>query len=261
MIHIERLHKVLGGRPVLKGLDLEVRTGEVVALVGASGAGKSVLLQHVVGLQLPDDGDIRIDGESVVHATARELRRLRRRIGFVFQDAALLDSLTIRENLRLALDDRECRRNPTYAADRLCYALDLVRLPSHVLDRFPDELSGGMRKRAGVARAIMHTPDVLLYDEPTTGLDPINLAAINELIIRSRDTLGATSIVVTHDLASLPAIADRVAFLKDGRIAFTGAPDEFAHSPDPVITAFLLRHAAGLPSSALSHPVHREVQR
>jgi phospholipid/cholesterol/gamma-HCH transport system ATP-binding protein len=243
MIRIENLYKVLGGRPVLNGIDLVIETGEVMALVGPSGTGKSVLLQHVVGLLLPDRGDILIDGESVVHADRRELCRIRQRIGFVFQDAALLDSLTIRENLRLALDDRECRRNPMYVANRLANAMDMVRLPAEVLEQLPGELSGGMRKRAGVARAVINSPDILLYDEPTTGLDPLNVSAINELIIRSRDTLGATSIVVTHDMASLPVIADRVAFLHDGRIHFVGRPDEFAASTDPAVTAFLLRHA------------------
>lgn len=243
MIEITDLHKVLGGRSVLCGVDLTVATGEVVAIVGSSGAGKSVLLEHVVGLQSPDAGDIRIHGASVVRASARELGRIRSRIGYVFQDSALLDSLTIRENLRLALDDRECRRNPTYVMDRLCHALELVRLPDHVLDVLPSELSGGMRKRAGVARAIIHSPDVLLYDEPTTGLDPVNVAAINELIVRSRDALGATSIVVTHDLASLPAIADRVALLDAGRIVFTGTPHEFAAASDPAIASFLRHHA------------------
>lgn len=242
MIRIENLQKVLGGRSVLSGIDLQVETGEVVALVGPSGTGKSVLLQHVVGLLLPDDGDILIDGESVVRAGYRDLGRIRRRIGFVFQDAALLDSLTIRENLRLALDDRACRRNPVYASDRLAYALDMVRLPQRVLDRLPGELSGGMRKRVGVARAVINTPDILLYDEPTTGLDPLNVSAINELIIRSRDALGATSIVVTHDMASLPVIADRVALLDGGRVRYTGPPDEFASSSDPHIMAFLQRH-------------------
>lgn len=241
MIRIESLHKVLAGRTVLDGVDLEVENGEVLALVGPSGTGKSVLLQHVVGLVLPDAGDVLIDGVSIVRARRRELGRIRRRIGFVFQDAALLDSLTIRENLRLALDDGECRRNPIYASDRTAYALDMVNLPLRVLDRFPGELSGGMRKRAGVARAVINTPEILLYDEPTTGLDPANVAGINELIVRSRDALGATSIVVTHDIGSLPAIADRVAFLNGGRIHFTGPPDEFLDSSEPLVVEFLQR--------------------
>jgi phospholipid/cholesterol/gamma-HCH transport system ATP-binding protein len=246
MIRIMNVHKLLSGRPILRGVDLEVHTGEVVALVGASGAGKSVLLRHVVGLLDPDDGDIEIDGESIVTADARQLGRIRRRMGFVFQDAALLDSLTVRENLRLALDDRECRRNPMYAADRMAYALEMVRLPAHALDRLPSELSGGMRKRAGVARAVINSPDILLHDEPTTGLDPLNVSAINELIIRSRDTLGATSLVVTHDMTSLPIIADRIAFLHEGRVAFTGSPAEFAATPHPAITAFMLRQSGNV---------------
>lgn len=243
MIHIEKLHKVLAGRPVLDGVDLVVERGQVVALVGPSGTGKSVLLQHMVGLLLPDRGDVRIDGESVVHAGRRELSRIRRRVGFVFQDAALLDSLTIRENLRLALDDRDCQRDPSYASNRTAYAMRMVRLPHDTLGKLPGQLSGGMRKRAGVARAVINTPDILLYDEPTTGLDPRNVSAINELIVSSRDALGATSVVVTHDMASLPVIADRVAFLHGGRIHFTGSPREFATSRDPVITSFLLRNA------------------
>ena len=246
MIRIENIHKTLGGRPVLSGVNLEIRTGEVVALVGSSGAGKSVLLQHLVGLLDPDEGDIRIDEESVVYADPRQLRRIRRRIGFVFQDAALLDSLTVRENLRLALDDRDCRRNPMYVSDRMSFALEMVRLPGHVLDRTPAELSGGMRKRVGVARAVINSPDILLHDEPTTGLDPVNVSAINELIVRSRDRLGATSLVVTHDLTSLAVIADRVAFLSEGRVAFTGTPAEFAATPEPAIMAFMLRQSGNV---------------
>jgi phospholipid/cholesterol/gamma-HCH transport system ATP-binding protein len=243
MITIEKLNKVLSGRPVLDGVDLSVARGEVVALVGPSGTGKSVLIQHVAGLMLSDSGDVRIDGQSIVQAGRRELNRIRRRTGFVFQDSALLDSLTVRENLRLALDDRECRRNPMYASDRIAHAMDLVRLQGEALDRLPAQLSGGMRKRVGVARAVINMPDIILYDEPTTGLDPRNVSAINELIVRSRDALGATAIVVTHDMASLPVIADRVAFLYDGSIRFDGSPADFAESPDPLIGAFLLGNA------------------
>jgi phospholipid/cholesterol/gamma-HCH transport system ATP-binding protein len=211
MITIERLHKVLSGRHVLDGVDLSVANGEVVALVGPSGTGKSVLIQHVAGLLLPDSGDVRIDGQSIVQAGRRDLNRIRRRTGFVFQDPALLDSLTVRENLRLALDDRECRRNPMHASDR-----------------------------------IAHATDIMLYDEPTTGLDPRNVSAINELILRSRDALGATAIVATHDMASLPVIADRVAFLYDGSIRFDGSPSDFAASPDPLVGAFLLGNAGNV---------------
>jgi phospholipid/cholesterol/gamma-HCH transport system ATP-binding protein len=239
MIDIEGVHKVFGGRAVLSGLDLRVQTGEVVALVGPSGTGKSVLLRLLVGLLLPDHGDIRIGGRSVVRAGWRELTAIRARIGFVFQDGALLDSLTVRENLRLALDDAACRASPIHASDRIAYALDLVNLPDRVLSQLPGELSGGMRKRVGVARAVINTPDILLYDEPTTGLDPSNVCAINELIVASRDALGATSVVVTHDMGSLPAIADRVAFLDGGVIGFAGSPEEFLGSADPYVSDFL----------------------
>ena len=239
MIAIEGVHKVFGGRAVLSGLDLRVEVGEVVALVGPSGTGKSVLLRLLVGLLLPDHGEIRIGGRSVVRAGYRELAAIRSRIGFVFHDGALLDSLTVGENLRLALDDAACRSNPIHASDRIAYALGMVNLPVRVLTQLPGELSGGMRKRVGVARAVINTPDILLYDEPTTGLDPCNVCAINELIVASRDALGATSVVVTHDMASLPAIADRVAFLDDGVIRFAGAPAEFLGSANPHVSEFL----------------------
>jgi phospholipid/cholesterol/gamma-HCH transport system ATP-binding protein len=238
MITIDSLHKKIGGCTVLDGVDLEIAAGEVLALVGPSGTGKSVLLRHIVGLVEPDGGDIRIDGESIVRARYRTLCRIRRRIGFVFQDAALLDSLTVRENLRLALDDHECERSPIYASDRIHHALGMVNLSDAVLDQLPGHLSGGMRKRVGVARAVINAPDVLLYDEPTTGLDPSNVDAINELIIRSREALGATSILVIHDLATLRVVADRVALLMQGRVRFTGTPDAFYRSSDSAVRAF-----------------------
>jgi phospholipid/cholesterol/gamma-HCH transport system ATP-binding protein len=239
MIDVENVHKVLAGRSVLSGVDLHVKSGEVLALVGPSGTGKSVLLRLLVGLLEPDQGDIQIAGQSVVRSSYKQLAAIRRRIGFVFQDGALLDSLTVGENLRLALDDRECARSPIHASDRIAYALEMVNLSQRVLQQLPGELSGGMRKRVGVARAVINTPDILLYDEPTTGLDPQNVAAINELIVRSRDALGATSVVVTHDMASLPAIADRVAFLDGGVVRFTGMPEEFLASADADVIAFL----------------------
>lgn len=238
MITIDSLYKKIGGRTVLDGVNLEIATGEVLALVGPSGTGKSVLLRHVVGLIEPDGGDVRIDGESIVRARYRELCKLRRRIGFVFQDAALLDFLTVRENLRLALDDVECERSPIYASDRIHYALRMVNLPDTVLEQLPGQLSGGMRKRVGVARAVINSPDVLLYDEPTTGLDPSNVGAINDLIVQSREVLGATSILVTHDLTTLPVVADRVALLMQGRVRYLGTPESFFRTSDPAVRAF-----------------------
>jgi phospholipid/cholesterol/gamma-HCH transport system ATP-binding protein len=241
MIRIENVRRALASQPVLRGVNLEVASGETVALVGPSGTGKSVLLKHIVGLMLPDAGDVLIDGCSVVRAGYSELRAMRRRMGYVFQDAALLDALDVASNLRLALDDWECARNPLHESTRVAYALRMVNLDERVLSRLPGELSGGMRKRIGVARAILNSPDILLYDEPTTGLDPQNVAAVNELIVRTRDALGATSIVITHDLQALPYLADRVAFLTSGFVHFTGTPREFLESEDPVVVAFVAK--------------------
>jgi len=238
MIRVENIHKRLGTRPVLRGVSLEIQQGEILALVGPSGAGKTVLLKHIIGLIPPDAGDVRVDGLPVARATYRELERLRRRMGYVFQDAALLDSLSVRENLCLALDDELCARDDLYCPRRIADALATVNLDASILDKRPNELSGGMKKRVGVARAVIHAPDVILYDEPTTGLDPQNVAQINEVIVRARDHLGATSVVVTHDLPSVRRIADRVVLLADGHPAFEGTADEFFASRDPVVVDF-----------------------
>jgi phospholipid/cholesterol/gamma-HCH transport system ATP-binding protein len=185
----------------------------------------------------PDSGDVLIDGSSIVRARSGELSRLRRRVGYVFQDAALLDSLTIEQNLRLALPDRVCARDPERCQRQVLEALRAVNLDSDILRRLPGELSGGMRKRVGVARALIHEPDIVLYDEPTTGLDPQNINVINEVIVRSRQRQ-ATSLVVTHDLQSLAAYADRVVLLSRGQIRFDGTPAEFVASSDPLVRSF-----------------------
>jgi phospholipid/cholesterol/gamma-HCH transport system ATP-binding protein len=237
MISIACLTKSIAGTLILDGLNLEIRHGEIVAIIGPSGTGKSVLLKHVVGLMQPDAGDVMIDGSSIVRARSGELSRLRRRVGYVFQDAALLDSLTIEENLRLALDDRLCARQPERCRLQVQAALEAVNLDSDVLRRLPGELSGGMRKRVGVARALIHEPDIVLYDEPTTGLDPQNINVINEVIIRSRER-HATSLVVTHDLQSIPTYADRVVLLSQGKMRFDGTPAEFIASGDPLVRSF-----------------------
>ncbi len=238
MIRIERLHKRLGGQAVLRGVDLEVERGEILALVGPSGTGKSVLLKHMVGLVSPDAGHVHVDGRSVGRASYAELAEIRRRMGYVFQDGALLDSLTIRENLRLALDDATYARSPARGERRIAETLALVNLDGSVLERRPNEVSGGMRKRVAVARAIINAPAIVLYDEPTAGLDPRNVANIDALISRTRDRLGATSVVVTHDLGSVRRIADRVALLVDGRVRFSGTVAEFFASRDAQVSAF-----------------------
>jgi phospholipid/cholesterol/gamma-HCH transport system ATP-binding protein len=239
MISIRSLQKSLGGAPVLRGVNLEVCAHETLALIGPSGTGKSVLLKHIVGLLEPDAGDVLINGHSVAHASYRELAQLRSQVGYVFQDAALLDSLNVEENLRLALSDAVCRRDPTFARGRILEALDLVNLDPSVLHKLPRELSGGMRKRVGVARAIINRPHVLLYDEPTTGLDPRNVERINALILKNQSHFGATSIVISHDLASVHRIANRVALLAQGVIHFHGTPPELDACIDPIVREFL----------------------
>jgi phospholipid/cholesterol/gamma-HCH transport system ATP-binding protein len=223
MITIEALHKSLGDQAVLRGVDLHVPRGELVALIGPSGTGKSVLLRHVIGLLRPDAGAVEVAGVSVPDASRTALFNLRRRMGYAFQDAALLDSLDVHDNLRLALPDGEMR-DDTLAEARIREALAVVNLDAAVLDRRPAELSGGMRKRVGVARAVINRPEVILYDEPATGLDPANVRSMYTLIRRIADETGATSIVVTHDVDVLDTFADRVVTLADGRIADDSRP-------------------------------------
>ena len=241
MIELRAVHKRLGGRTVLNGVDLKVEAGTSLAVVGGSGTGKSVLLKHVIGLLEPDAGDVIVAGRSLAHAHYRELASIRAGMAFVFQDCALLDSLTVFENLCLALGDvAQCRER--VRARRLVEAtLAAVNLDERVLGQLPGELSGGMRKRVAVARAIIKEPRIILYDEPTTGLDPRNVEAINELIRTTHRRLGATSVIVTHDLRGVRALADRVALLDGGCIRFTGTPDELFHSTDPVVAEFLGR--------------------
>lgn len=241
MITVEGLHKRLGDDHVLRGVDLEVERGEIVALVGPSGTGKSTLLRHVIGLVAPDRGDVRVDGRSVSRADDRELAGLRRRMGYAFQDGALLDSLTVRENLRLALDDGACARDPSLAGHRIGEALERVQLEADVLERRPAELSGGMRKRVGVARAILNRPELLLFDEPTSGLDPQNVQAIHSMILDARSTRGATALLVTHDLPTLPGFVDRVVVLIHGKVHFDASPHTLFASPDIRIRAFIGR--------------------
>jgi phospholipid/cholesterol/gamma-HCH transport system ATP-binding protein len=239
MITVSGLHKRLAGTPVLGGIDLDVEAGEVLALIGPSGAGKSVLLKHIVGLLEPDAGDVVVDGRSVTRANHTQLAAIRKSMGYVFQDAALLDYLDVRENLRLALSDQEWRRHRAQASARIEAAIAAVNLDLSVLTKLPRELSGGMRKRVGVARAIIHEPRTILYDEPTTGLDPRNVAAIDDLVLRNRDRFGATSVVITHDLASVHRIADRVALLADGTVQFLGTPLDLVQSDEPAVRNFL----------------------
>lgn len=236
MIVFRDVHKQFGVKRVLEGFSLAVQDGETLVIIGYSGSGKSVALKHVVGLIEPDRGEVEVDGQ-VVHQLSREgLTALRMQIGFVFQFAALLDSMTVRENLALGLKRQGL--SPREIDQRVAESLALVDLPD-VEDRLPAELSGGMRKRVGIARAIALRPRYILYDEPTTGLDPVTSAVINELMVRTRAKLGVTAIVVTHDMRSAYTVGDRIAMLYKGRVRQVGTVDDIQRTHDPIVRQFI----------------------
>ena len=245
MIRYKQIHKAFD-HPVLSGVDLRVETGEMFALFGPSGTGKSVLLKTTIALITPDMGDVMIDGESVYFGDDGALERARRKVGYVFQNAALFDSFNVFENVAMGIPEDVLKRMPRMElARRVWEAIELVNLePTEVLGKIPSELSGGMRKRVGIARAIIGRPEILLWDEPTTGLDPINTAAVERLIVRLSNDLEVTSLGVTHDIEGGLLFCDRVAMLDQGRLRFCGTPDEFRRSGDPVVQAFQDRAAA-----------------
>jgi phospholipid/cholesterol/gamma-HCH transport system ATP-binding protein len=232
--------------PVLSGVDLTIETRETLSIVGPSGTGKSVLLKTTNGLLEPDRGDVRIDGVSVYHSERDQIAEMRRKVGYVFQYAALFDSMNVFENVCTGLPrDEEKRARSPEVLRKVCEALEDVNLdPAVVLKKLPSELSGGMRKRVGLARAIVGRPEILLYDEPVTGLDPINTATISRLILEIRERTPVTSIVVTHDIEQALEISDRVALLTHGKLRFIGTPAAFRSSSDPVVRAFADRQAA-----------------
>jgi phospholipid/cholesterol/gamma-HCH transport system ATP-binding protein len=236
MIEFHDVHKSFGARTVLDGFSLTIPEGQTTVLMGFSGSGKSVMLKHIVGLLEPDAGRVVVDGTSVGELGYDELMRLRSRIGFVFQFAALFDSLSVHDNLSLGLTRQGLP--PDEIATRVAESLRLVELPE-AEHRFPAELSGGMRKRVGIARAIALRPRYILYDEPTTGLDPVTAAAMDDLMVRARHELGATSVVVTHDVRSAFAVADRIAFLHQGRIRQAGTVDEIRETGDSLVRGFI----------------------
>lgn len=236
MIRVEGLSKAFGEQRVLDDLDLEVETGETVAVLGRSGTGKSVLLKQIAGLLRPDAGEVWVGEERMTEAGRDVVQRLRLRMGYVFQAGALFDSMTVAENVAMSL--RRHGTAPGEVPGRVEEALELVGLGGEGA-RYPAELSGGMRKRAAVARSVAARPDYLLYDEPTTGLDPVTTAMIDELMLALKRRLGATSVVVTHDLTSAFRVADRVALLFGGSIRSAGTPQEIRGSPDPAVRAFV----------------------
>ena len=239
MIEISGLKKTLGGKQVLDGVDLVVNEGESVVVMGPSGTGKSVLLKHIVGLFDPDAGDLLVDGMSVPHADGRTIKKIRSRISYVFQNSALFDSLTVEGNILLGLPEGHCKQPGVDCGKLVREALDHVNLGPEVLPLLPAELSGGMQKRVALARAVVGRQRYVLYDEPTTGLDPLNASKINELIARLKAEIGSTSVIVTHDVDSAFYLADRIAVLSDGVIQALGTPDELRTTPDRRVQQFL----------------------
>ena len=243
MIQIKGLHKTFGGNHVLRGLDLEIQTGEALVIIGRSGCGKSILLKQIMGIMEPDEGTVVIDGVDIFSLTPGELNQFRLKLGMLFQGAALFDSLTVGENVGFSLyEHTHLPRKVIF--EKVREKLRLVGLEG-IEDLTPSELSGGMKKRVGLARAICNDPKVILYDEPTTGLDPINADGINELIVQMHQKLQITSITVTHDLKSAYRIADRIAMLYRGKIIGVGTPDEVKNTGDPVIQQFITGSATG----------------
>jgi phospholipid/cholesterol/gamma-HCH transport system ATP-binding protein len=243
MIEIHGLKKRLGSKQVLDGLDLEVKKGETVVVLGPSGTGKSVLLKHVIGLMSPDAGSIRVGGVEIVGMDEPGLDRVRRKFGMLFQGAALFDSMTVGENVGLGLVEHT-RLRPDEVTRRVRERLDWVGLKD-VEGMKPASLSGGMRKRVGLARALAMDPEIILYDEPTTGLDPITGDVINQLIRAMQHRLGVTSIVVTHDLMSAYKVGDRFAMIYGGRVVYTGTGDDLRHTDNAMVRQFIEGSSTG----------------
>jgi phospholipid/cholesterol/gamma-HCH transport system ATP-binding protein len=237
MISVIGLTKSFGEKKVLNGIDLEIGRGESLMLVGGSGAGKSVLIKHLIGLLQPDEGHVVVDGVDLTLASPEVVLELRKRFGMTFQEGALFDSMTVADNIAFPIR-RHTKRTPREIAQRVGECLELVRLPG-IEDKMPSELSGGMRRRVGFARSIALEPEILLFDEPTTGLDPINTAAIGDVINLLRTELNVTAVTITHDIGLATKIADRVAIMRRGRILLVDTPERFLRSENWFIRAFL----------------------
>ena len=240
MIEIRNLYKSFGDNKVLRGVDLDIDTGETLVIIGRSGCGKSVLIKHIVGLLYPDDGYVKVEGQRVDEMNFKELYKLRGRFGFLFQGSALFDSMTVEENISLPLVESGKKYTLAELSKKVSEKLDMVGMEGAQKLK-PAELSGGMKKRVGLARALITDPDYIFYDEPTTGLDPIMSDSIDDLIKELTDRLNVTSVVVTHDMYSVKNVANQVAMMHDGKIHFSGTPDELVSTNDSTIKEFIQR--------------------
>jgi phospholipid/cholesterol/gamma-HCH transport system ATP-binding protein len=238
MIAVRSLKKQIDGQEILRGVDLEVRTGETLVLIGRSGGGKSVLLKNIIGLMEPDSGEIWIEGQNIIGLNERQLGAIREKVGILFQGAALFDSMTVEDNIAFPLRETG-ERDPKVLQSRVAEMLEVTEMEGQE-NKMPESLSGGMKKRVGLARAIIRRPSCVLYDEPTAGLDPVVADSINKLIRCLQQRFGITSIVVTHDMKSAFDLADRVAYLHQGSVYFHGTPGELKQSTDPLIQDFLV---------------------
>ncbi|PJZ68410.1 ABC transporter ATP-binding protein [Leptospira perolatii] len=242
-IELVNVHKSFGQRKILKGMNLQVKKGETMVILGPSGTGKSVTLKHITGLLDPDNGECRIFGEKISHEEEAVKKNLRARMGVLFQSGALINWMTVFDNVALPL--REHKLFPEEEIQKIVN--EKLRLVDMTIakDNFPNDISGGMKKRAGLARAIASNPEIILYDEPTSGLDPVMSNVINELIIRIQKETGAAQVVVTHDMSSAYMIADRISFFYGGNVLFTGNPDEVKNSTNEFVQQFVLGHTKG----------------
>ena len=238
MIAVRSLAKKIGQQEILRGVNLEVKTGETLVIIGRSGGGKSVLLKHIVGLMEPDAGEIWIQGQNIIGMKEGDLGEIRKKVGILFQSGALFDSMTVEDNIAFPLREAG-ERDPKVLHEKVAEMLEVMEMEGQE-DKMPESLSGGMKKRVGLARSIIRRPSCVLYDEPTSGLDPVVADSINRLIHRLQQRFGMTSVVVTHDMKSAFDVADRIAYLHEGRIYFHGTPGELQRSTDPLIQDFLL---------------------
>jgi phospholipid/cholesterol/gamma-HCH transport system ATP-binding protein len=255
-LRVENLHKAFAHRAVLDGIDLSIAPGESLVIVGPSGTGKSVLLKHLIGLVRPDSGRVFVDGQDLWALDHLERVTLRRKFGMSFQEGALFDSMSVYENIAFPL--RRSGRSPEQVRQRVEECLELVQLPDIAAKR-PSELSGGMRRRVGFARAIAHQPEILLFDEPNTGLDPIMTDIIAEVILGIRRQLKATIVTITHHIPSARKIGDRLAMLSGGHILFQGTPDDFMKSSDPAVRQFVEGRATGPLTGEFEKGIHRTI--